>query len=442
MECFSVNAWLFSAPVAGKWSRITGWGTKIKDQFETEFNAANLARMVENFGARKNDLSLCYDHQSAYIQDNGQPAPALGWFDSLALVMAGKVVTFATHSGAEPPDPSGLENGVYGRLAEVTPLGERLLPNYRYLSPMFTDAGTDESGKAIGYELIDVAATNTPFQDGVGLTFHRTDSATTFGDSSPRKDPAMDKELLAKLGLAEDASAEDACKAMKKFMEESDGKVKKLSDLEEKLRKFDVDPDNLEQNAAIHLKTGNVHDEGGRHSRFSEDEAAEVKAMADDLGVPAKMSAIRAAVVPMSKFSEIQNRLASLEAERAAEKEAALETRVSAFVDDAVAKGYPSDQKEALAKFARSDFESAGKLVQASIGSKLFSRVTTGGAPAGVARAPESAPSESGIVKMGRSLSAAIREFRNANPSATYMDAASEVAKKHPELAQAYLAGQ
>jgi hypothetical protein len=175
MRIFSVNAWHFAASVGvGKWDRFTSWGTKIKDNAETEFNEQTLGQMVDNFANRKNDIAMCYDHQSAYVQDNGQPAPALAFYNALALVVDGKVTKFATHDEkVQPPDSTGLENGIYGYRSELTPLGEKLLPNYRFLSPMFTDQGADEQGNHIGYDLLDVAATNTPFQDGVGMTFHR-----------------------------------------------------------------------------------------------------------------------------------------------------------------------------------------------------------------------------------------------------------------------------
>lgn len=177
MSAFSVNAFRFALSPevgVGKWDRITSWGLKVKDGSEIEFNADTLGQMVDNFAAQRNDVAMSYDHQSAYVEVNGQPAPALAWYNALALVVDGKVAKFAAHDkGVRPLDPAGLENGVYAHRSEVTPLGEKLLPNYKFVSPLFTTAGESEDGKAIGFQLLDVSATNTPFQDGVGLTFHR-----------------------------------------------------------------------------------------------------------------------------------------------------------------------------------------------------------------------------------------------------------------------------
>jgi hypothetical protein len=239
MRIFSVNAWRFALAVGiGRWDRFTSWGTKIKDGAESVFDEDTLGQMVENFASRKNDIAMCFDHQSAYVAENGQPAPALAWYSALALVVDGQVVKFAAHDKSVlAPDAKDFENGVYGYRSELTPLGEKLLPNYKYISPMFTDAGEDEQGNAIGYDLIDVAATNTPFQDGVGLTMHRLGAARAFANGAP-----MDPELMKKLGLADDAKPEECMAALKarfkKYEDDELANKKAMSDMEEKFKKM------------------------------------------------------------------------------------------------------------------------------------------------------------------------------------------------------------
>lgn len=154
----------------GKWDRFTTWGWSVKEGKQSEFTEETLKQIIENFVARGILLPLDYNHQSNFVQVNGQAAPSLARYSALAAVHGGRV--FA--SGAVPGfdgaalDPTGKGDGLYGYRCEVTPLGQQLLPNYRYLSPMFIPAGKDEQGRPIGYCLLAVAATDVPFQGDRG----------------------------------------------------------------------------------------------------------------------------------------------------------------------------------------------------------------------------------------------------------------------------------
>lgn len=172
LRLFSVPAFRFAVHTAiGKWSKIASFGDKAKGGARLTFDADTLGEMVENAAKRNDPIAICADHLSAYVAQTGQPAPALGFFDALAVVTGGAVAK----SWNGQPDPADLADGLYARLGEVTPLGadpHKGFASYKFLSPMFSDKGTDEAGNEIGYALYDVAVTNTPFQSGTAIQFH------------------------------------------------------------------------------------------------------------------------------------------------------------------------------------------------------------------------------------------------------------------------------
>ncbi len=163
----TVPAWRFSVST-GKWDQFAKFGTFEKDGSTVVFDETTLGQIVDNFADRQNDIGMDHEHQALNAPVNGQPAPALAWYSALALVVGGELVRFASHDESVPrPDTAGLEDGLYGFRARVTPLGEELLPNYRYISPAFTTDGANEKGESVGYDLLNIAATNTPFLDGM-----------------------------------------------------------------------------------------------------------------------------------------------------------------------------------------------------------------------------------------------------------------------------------
>jgi len=425
---FSVNAWRFSISI-GKWDRFTSWGTKIKDGAESVFDEKNLGQILENFSKRKNDIAMCYDHQSAYVAENGQPAPALAFYNALALVVDGKVAKFATHDpSVSPPDPTGLENGIYGYRNELTPLGEKLLPNYKYLSPMFTNEGADEAGNSIGYDLIDVAATNTPFQDAVGLTFHRMGYEPS-KQGTNAQEYSLDPELLKKLGLADGASADEMKGAMAKYMTDAEDKAKAFADLEEKMKKFEEDKKAAEAEKMAQDADAQKMDKADGDG--DEDKDAKEK-MAKDLGLAPGASlakihaALSAKMVPMSKLAETEKRLAALEEERKAEKQSVLEKQYAELADKGIASGYSKEKREDLIKFARADFDAAKSFVESLPGSKVFTRFTNGGNPLNTERSD-------GNAKTGK-----INGVEVPVHGATFAEKAKAYAKEHKcDLAKA-----
>jgi hypothetical protein len=76
----------------GVFDRIATVGRKVKEGRESEFNLDTLASMVANWPRRGDLLSMCHNHQSAYVEQNGQPAPALAFYEALAVVIGDQVV--------------------------------------------------------------------------------------------------------------------------------------------------------------------------------------------------------------------------------------------------------------------------------------------------------------------------------------------------------------
>jgi phage I-like protein len=360
MSKFSVNAWCFALgpPQTGKWDRFTSWGVKVKDGEESTFNETNLGQMVENFANRKNDIAMCYDHQSAFVAENGQPAPALAFYNALALVVDGQLAKFATHDpSVSAPDVSGLENGVYGYRSEVTELGQKLLPNYKYLSPMFTDKGLDETGNSIGYDLMDVAATNVPFQDGVGLTFHR-------GIIAPQKERySMDPEMMKRLGLADDASGDEVKGAMAAHLAKyfaAEDEAKKMA--EDEAKKMAAEEDKPAADEKQHAepdaddkKMAEEPDADDKKMAKDDSDADEddMKKMSKALGLTGDPSArairyaVEAQMIAVRNAVADRTELEKLRAEALATREQGLNLEAEGFANEAISGGQWPEEKRA-----------------------------------------------------------------------------------------------
>lgn len=153
--------------------------------------AANVIRRAAN---RADNFVIDYEHQTLLADQNGQPAPAAGWFKTVEW----------------------RENGLYAVDVEWTPRAAQMLADreYRYLSPVFRyDPATGEV-----LELLHAALTNHPALDG--LTDLATLAALKFSPAQPNqeKDIVNLAELLQLLGLPADtdeAGAKAALAALK-----------------------------------------------------------------------------------------------------------------------------------------------------------------------------------------------------------------------------------
>ena len=275
----------------------------------------------------------------------------------------------------------------------------------------------------------------------------------------------MNPEMLNKMGLAADCAPSDK---MAKFaayaMEASDDELKAMAaDLDgmegdepkkmaARMRKMagemppqvqmDVDPGNLPQNAAIHLKTGNVHDEGGRKAgalsamgappfagkETPEEEKAEAQAMAAlAASVKAPAGASRAQVFAMAALASrspdpaavdalVEKKLQEREAKQAEAQRKSDMADLMKFARDGGAK---DEDIKLLDIIAASDLASARAYLQrivpgAATGAPpyLFGRMTAAGGPIGAAGAGSP-----------RDIAAARRpKVRNAGAALVYVE--------------------
>lgn len=516
---FSVPSFRFGmTPKVGAWNRIATFGTKTKDGEEISFNAETLGQMVENWSKRGYKLAMCLDHESATPGRAPAAAfiDALAVFTEGRCIKFASVGGDAEKPSAEGRD--GLY-GRLSEITPLGKDEKEGLANYAGLSPFFTIDGKSETGDPVGYEIFDVAAVNVPFQAGCALQFHRDGVSTVLGygnkddkevtgappnpgygegdcDGSGKKATEtygsmitarlavpdlvkktsksnhaakafnqgapmpLSTEQMTRLGLSDGATPEEMSAAFAKYMDDAEEKQKvSLAEAETKEKdaevEMDVDPSNAEQNAAIHVKTGNVHDEGGRKaSRFSDDgdENTTLSALAVKFGLGKSatrkeiLMALAATPSPSAMESQINNLVdARFAAEKAAQAQVDAKSRAETMASEAVQGGYAESDKSALIAFAQTNFAAAEKLAGPYLAKSrsLFGRVTNGGAPVGQSRPGEAPPHDnSGVIKMGRGLAHAIALHRRENPKASYEEAALVVARKNPELAELYFNGQ
>lgn len=129
-------------------------------------NADIAAAIVAAVASRETPLVIDYEHQSLNARQNGQPAPAAGWVESVAFVPGRGL--FAAVSWTE-------------RARAYIEAGE-----YRFISPVFTFDATTGAVQA----LASAALTNTPALDGMEAVAAVEDPTT--------QETAMD-ELLERL---------------------------------------------------------------------------------------------------------------------------------------------------------------------------------------------------------------------------------------------------
>lgn len=149
-------------------------------------------KVIERFHARKNKRVVDYEHQTLLKEENGQPAPAAGWYQDL-----------------EWREGEGLFAKVQltSRAAQYIADGE-----YQYFSPVFLYHPT--TGDVLDVQM--GALTNAPAIDGMQELSLR--AAASFGlFDEPSEEIPVNKLLLAvcaALGLAETTTEEQAVAAL------------------------------------------------------------------------------------------------------------------------------------------------------------------------------------------------------------------------------------
>jgi len=168
------------------------------------------AKLVAKLATRGTDLVIDYEHQTLNSETNGQPAPAAGWFQGVALEWR-----------------DGL--GLYATQVDWTEKAAGFIAakEYRYLSPVFSyDTQTGEV-----LDLIHVALTNYPALDGMAslpaLAAARFQLADPAAPSAKENQSVNKEELIALLGLSTDASEEDIQTALTALKADA-GKVGEL----------------------------------------------------------------------------------------------------------------------------------------------------------------------------------------------------------------------
>ncbi len=157
------------------------------------------ARLIQQASARANPYLIDYEHQTLRAEQNGQPAPAAGWFRAL-----------------EWREGSGL----WAVGVEWTERARTMIASgeYRFISPVFT---YDKAGRVL--RLLHAALTNDPALDGMAAV-----AALSF---TPDQEQPMNPETLKLLGLAEDATPEQiatAVAALKAKADEAEGSLAAL----------------------------------------------------------------------------------------------------------------------------------------------------------------------------------------------------------------------
>lgn len=149
--------------------------------------------------ARKTPFVIDYEHQTLFKEQNGQPAPAAGWFTGAALSFREGEGLFAKVELTE-------------RAKEYIASGE-----YKFVSPvMLYKKGT---GRIIGLQ--SAALTNTPAIDGMDELIARAAASFTLDDSISQESLSMDiddllEQLRWLLNLPTMATAEEVTAELEK----------------------------------------------------------------------------------------------------------------------------------------------------------------------------------------------------------------------------------
>ncbi len=151
--------------------------------------------LVAQLKAQVNDTVIDYEHQTLLAEENGQPAPASGWFK----------------------DAEWRDDGLYIK-PRWTGKARKYIENeeYQFLSAVFPY--DKETGKPLSIH--SAALVNRPGLDGVTAVALRSLTTPVSTDQPPSEEPPMDpvlKAALDALGLDESATPEQVEAAVKEL---------------------------------------------------------------------------------------------------------------------------------------------------------------------------------------------------------------------------------
>ncbi len=166
-------------------------------------DAQGAQRLIEQAAARANPYLIDYEHQTILSKDNGQPAPASGWFAQLEWRQG---------------------SGLWAVGVEWTDRARAMIAarEYRFISPVFM---YDKAGRV--QRLLHAALTNDPALDGMAAV-----AALNLNlDPQPAQDTRMNPEILKLLGLAENATEAEALTALQALIEKLNASEASMADL-------------------------------------------------------------------------------------------------------------------------------------------------------------------------------------------------------------------
>jgi len=193
------------------------------------------AALIGKVAATGRDIVIDYEHQSLASQENGQPAPAAGWVREL-IWRAGK--------------------GLYA-VVDWTQRARTFIEQgeYRFISPVFT---YDKTGEPL--DVLSVALTNNPALTGMDeVRLAAASRLAALMDVQPQGEVRMDallKALFALLGLAEDASEEEALAKLAEFAEQVKVTAAKAEEAEAKVEELTAEEEKKDEEiAALRART-------------------------------------------------------------------------------------------------------------------------------------------------------------------------------------------
>lgn len=162
------------------------------------------AALIERFALRRRRLVIDYEHQTLAATTNGQPAPAAGWI-----------------TGLEWRDGQG----VYARVEWTSRASTYIAAEeYLYISPVFS---YDKDGRPL--ELFHAALTNDPALGGMdevrlaaasqAAHYLALNAARNHPNTKEDDMSELLKALYRVLGLAEDATEEEAIEKLNEFVQ-------------------------------------------------------------------------------------------------------------------------------------------------------------------------------------------------------------------------------
>ena len=159
-------------------------------------NADIAAKVIERAAARANDIVIDYDHQTLRANENGQSAPAAGWF---------KKMEWREGQGLFAVDVRWTDKAKAHIAAK----------EYKYISPVMLYS--KETGAVM--QIMLVAITNHAAVDGMAEVAALAAATLSLNDNP---EEPMNEKLLKLLGLKKDATDDAALAALTALVEKAD----------------------------------------------------------------------------------------------------------------------------------------------------------------------------------------------------------------------------